>query len=119
MGVHVRQYGRIEEFDVVGRILVVLALVGASATASGKPDQVQELQKGMPKPVAELISRIVECNHWAGEEGYDAERRAEINKAISQLRCANLEKDVNVILRQYGSDPAVRRSIRAAKDLYL
>lgn len=104
---------------MVSRILTAFLFLGVSAIASGKPDQVKELQKGMPGPVASLISRIVECNHWSGEEGYDAARRAEIKKALSELRCEDLEKDENVVLKQYGSNPAVRRSIRAAKDLYL
>jgi hypothetical protein len=104
---------------VVNRILAVFLLLGVSAIASGMPDQVKELQKGMPGPVASLILRIVECNHWSGEEGYDAARRAEIEKAVSELRCEDLEKDENVVLKQYGSNPAVRGSIKAAKDLYL
>ena len=104
---------------MVSRILTAFLFLGVSAIASGKPDQVKELQKGMPGPVASLISRTVECNHWSGEEGYDAARRAEIKKALSELRCEDLEKDENVVLKQYGSNPAVRRSIRAAKDLYL
>jgi hypothetical protein len=108
-----------EGFDVVSRILTIFLLLGVSAIASGMPDQVKELQKGMPGPVARLISRIVECNHWSGEEGYDAARRVEIKKALSELRCEDLEKDENVILNQHGSNPAVRRSIKAAKDLYL
>lgn len=104
---------------MAGRILIAIVLVGAAAIASAEPDQVQALQKGMPKPVAKLISRIVECNHWAGEEGYDAARRAEIRKAVSALRCEDLESDENEILKQYGSSPGVRRSIKAARDLYL
>lgn len=104
---------------MLSRILTAFLFLGVSTIASGRPDQVKELQKGMPGPVAGLISRIVNCNHWFGEEGYDAARRAEIKKAISELRCEDLEKDEDVILKQYGSNPAVRRSIKAAKDLYL
>ena len=104
---------------MTGGILVTLIVFGASAIAVGKPDQVKELQKGMPEPVANLISRIVDCNHWSGEEIYDAARRAEIKRALSELRCEDLEKDENAILKQHGSNPAVRRSIKAAKDVYL
>lgn len=104
---------------MANRLLGALLFFGIAATASGMSDRVEELQRGMPRPVARLISRIVECNHWSGEEGYDAGRSAEIRKAVSALRCEDLESDEKEILRQYGSSPGVRRSIEAARDLYL
>jgi hypothetical protein len=116
---NVRQHGKIQGFNVITRIIGAFLFLGVPVIASGAPDPAAELQKGMPGLVAGLISRIVDCNHWSGEEGYDAARRAEINRAFSELRCEDLEKDENVILEQYGSNPAVRRSIKAAKDLYL
>jgi hypothetical protein len=47
----------------------------------------------LPRPVAAFIERRADCNHWTGEEPYDAERRAEIERAIADLRCARIEKD--------------------------
>lgn len=55
--------------------------------------EVTKFQKGMPPAVADLISRIVGCNHWQGEEPYDSERAAQIKRAISELRCASLDAD--------------------------
>lgn len=104
---------------MVSKMLAAVLFLLVSAAAGGRPDPVKELQTGMPGPVAGLIARIVDCNHWSGEEGYDAARRAEIKRALSESRCEDLEEDENAILKQYGSNPAVRRSIKAAKDLYL
>jgi hypothetical protein len=40
----------------------------------------KDLKKGQPQDAALFIDRYVECNHWGGEEPYDAERKKEIRK---------------------------------------
>jgi len=57
--------------------LGLLLLAGCDA----KPPAVQQ-------DVRDFLQRRTDCNHWAGEEGYDAARRAEINAAYAKLRCA-------------------------------
>lgn len=87
-------------------------VLGRAQTAT---DPLAELTRGMPRPVAAFIERIVYCEHWAGEEPYNAERRAEINAAIRELRCTALGRDENRILNTYGKDERVRRNIDKAK----
>lgn len=71
-----------------------------------------------PRDVARYIDRRQGCNHWAGEEGYDAARRAEINKAIDDLRCTALDRDGRVLRQRYRHNPAVLRALKKAQADY-
>ena len=68
--------------------------------------------------VAQYVGRREGCNHWAGEEGYDADRRAQINKAISDLKCTRLERDEKLLRHRYRHNPAILRQIKKARDAY-
>lgn len=41
----------------------------------------------VPAEVFEWMGRRLQCDHWQGEEGYDADRRAQIAAAVRDLRC--------------------------------
>lgn len=43
--------------------------------------------------VTRFIGRADMCAHWSGEEPYDAGRRAEIDNALREMRCATLLRD--------------------------
>lgn len=43
--------------------------------------------------VARFVERAEMCVHWAGEEPYDAERRAEIDRNLADLRCTTVRRD--------------------------
>lgn len=62
-------------------------------------------------PVAALVERAETCMHFAGEEGYDAARRAELAAAIASNRCEALPADA-VALK--ASIPAAAAQIDAA-----
>jgi hypothetical protein len=86
---------------------------------SEEPPEVTKLQKGMPPAVADLISRIVDCNHWQGEESYDPERALQIERAISESRCTSLSADESAVLKSFGHISGVRNAIAAAREVYL
>jgi hypothetical protein len=65
--------------------------------------------------VRDFLKRIQDCQHWAGEEGYDAARRAEINAAYTKLRCAALDADEDALKRRYNGNPALVRALDAAR----
>ena len=44
-------------------------------------------------PVAGVIERAEICLHFGGEEGYDAERRAQIAKAFEDNKCDTVVAD--------------------------
>ena len=87
--------------------------------AHAAEDQVTAIKKGQPKQVAELIDRIVECNHWGGEEAYDSARREQIRRAVEKLRCDALDADEAKVLSGRGGNDKVRQAIAAARKLYL
>jgi len=91
-----------------------LALSGAAAAAE-PADPVTQLKAGMPTPVAALIERMVQCQHWAGEEPYDNARRAEIARAVRRLRCESIEQDERRLLKAHASNPEVRQRLEAAR----
>lgn len=43
--------------------------------------------------VTRFVERAQDCEHWMGEEPYDAERRAEIEGNIRDLRCTTVRRD--------------------------
>ena len=74
-----REKGRVcwtRPFSLVA--LLLLAAAGAPA---------------LPGEVTRFLERREGCDHWTGEEPYDAERRAEIEAAIADLRCTTIERD--------------------------
>ena len=81
-------------------------------------DPIQVLKKGQPADVILFIDRYVECNHWGGEEPYDAERRKEILIAVTRLRCLQLDADEKVLLKKYQSKPGVSKAIKQTRQMY-
>ena len=87
----------------------------ASPHAQAKPETFEELRKRQPQPVAELMDRIAGCNHWLGEEAYDANRAKQITDAAEKLQCRQLDTDEAKIKKQYNS-PDVKKALDAAKE---
>ncbi len=77
------------------------------------------LAADLPHDVAAYIDRREGCNHWAGEEGYDAARRAEIDRNIAALKCTRLDQDQARLMHRYRHHPAIRDRIHAAHDALL
>lgn len=78
------------------------------ASCDAKPPAVQQ-------DVRDFLKRIQDCQHWAGEEGYDAARRTEINAAYAKLRCAALDADEQSLKRHYDNNPALLKLLDAAR----
>ena len=55
-------------------------------------------------PCAE-IRRKLQCDHWQGEEGYDADRRAQISAAVRDLRCEAEPADGAALKVKYADNP--------------
>ena len=76
---------------------------------------VRALQEGMPPEVRDFIRRAVNCNHWAGEEPYNEERRAQMAAAVSSLRCRELDTDQKDLRSRYAKDAAVLARIAQSR----
>ena len=99
-------------------LLAGLALACGAAGAAEAPDPATSLREGMPKDVAALIQRMVECNHWAGEEPYEATRRHEIELALRRLQCDKLDADQKAIRSKYPDNEEIGRRLDAARERY-
>ena len=78
-------------------LCLVVAVLGASVAAAAK----------LPADVTAFLDRRVNCDHWTGEEPYDAERRAEIEAAIRQFRCVTIERDEVRLRKLHAKNRAV------------
>ena len=83
--------------------------------ADDDPPVLKALRQGMPPDAGDFIRRVVTCNHWAGEEPYDAERRAQIAAAVSGLRCRELDRDESILRKRYAGKSDVLRRIGRAR----
>ncbi|MBA4001349.1 MAG: hypothetical protein C0461_12240 [Brevundimonas sp.] len=79
-----------------------LALTGLQAN-----DALTAMAERVPADVFAWAQRRMTCDHWAGEEGYDAERAARIDAALSQARCDAVEADGQALRRAHADDEAV------------
>jgi hypothetical protein len=70
----------------------------------------------LPKDVSAYVERRMGCNHWMGEEPYDAARRREIDKAIKDLACTRIDADERSLRQRHKGAPATIKALDAAKD---
>lgn len=68
-------------------------------------------RKDLPSDVRDLLSRMQECEHWAGEEAYDEERKMQIAAGIDKARCADLESDKKKALQKYKAQPQILKKL--------
>lgn len=85
----------------------VLVLEGVAAR-----DSIVDTVMSEPIEVLDFVGRSTMCTHWGGEEGYDAERRAQIDAAVTELRCDALATDGARLTQAYADNPASLALIR-------
>lgn len=99
------------------RPLLSLLLACAATCACAHEEPLLRLKRGQPAPVARLIERIVECNHWGGEQAYDAERARDIQQAMDRLHCDALAQDEALLRQRYRHDASVGAALDQAATL--
>jgi hypothetical protein len=87
----------------------------AAPAASDDPPALAALRQGMPSDVSDFIRRAVVCTHWAGEEPYDDERRAQIHAAVQSLRCRALDADQAALRAKYAGHAEVLGRLSRAR----
>jgi hypothetical protein len=65
----------------------------------------------VPDEVAALIARWESCQHWAGEEPYDDERRREIAAGVA-ASCPGNDETRARLLETYADRPDIVRRLR-------
>lgn len=75
---------------------------------------VQNKSDSLPTEVSSLIKRAMECNHWGGEDGYDADRRSQIEQAMKELQCSEIDRNKAALLLKYSGDSSATRAINVS-----
>lgn len=96
----------------------MLLLLAAATMMSAYPDEgrVRREMRAAPRPVREFLVRRAGCNHWGGEEGYDAERAAQIAEAARKLRCNWIDLDERRLKRRYAKSARVIWLLKTTRD---
>ncbi|HEX2559352.1 hypothetical protein [Phenylobacterium sp.] len=85
--------------------LIFASALALAQDAPAPPDELQRRVEAAPEDVRAFVARRAECDHWAGEEPYEAERRADIEAAIAELRCAEIEEDEAALRARHRGRP--------------
>ena len=83
-------------------MLLAAPLLGLQPVRAG-PD--------LPADAKAYVTRRMGCNHWGGEDAYDAARGREIGKAVRSLRCETVEADGRRLRRRYRRQPDVLKTL--------
>lgn len=67
----------------------------------------------IPEDVKLFVERRLQCEHFAGEDQYDASRAAEINAAWRRLQCDRIDADEIRIRNKYTRNPIVLKALNA------
>lgn len=87
----------------------------ADRSVTEDPPALKALREGMPPDVSEFIRRAVICNHWAGEEPYDDDRREQIDRAVKSMGCLELDADQKALRSQYANQGEVLKRISKSR----
>ncbi|WP_369913839.1 hypothetical protein AB8810_12375 [Xanthomonas sp. NCPPB 3005] len=102
-------------------LAVLMLLPGLAAAAAAKPAVAAPAKAGctipaevdpehhagfcaLPQEIRTFVARQDVCNHFAGEEPYDAARRRELDKAMAKY-CDGNEATWTRLRAQYRQDP--------------
>jgi len=90
-------------------LILTLAMASSAAPAVDAVEvRVRRELHAVPRPVRRFLERRAGCNHWGGEEGYDAERTRQIADAVRTLRCDRIEADERRLMRTYAKSRRIR-----------
>jgi hypothetical protein len=96
---------------------VIAALLLGPALGDFTHDSDLRHLQTLPRDVRVHIDRQRNCNHWGGEEAYDAARAREIDAAERRLKCGTLEREERRLRRRYATSPAILKALRDNRDI--
>ena len=73
-------------------------------------------QPVLPADVRDLVERHQSCEHWLGEDGYDAERAREIGRAV-RASCPGVNRTRARLLKRYRTPSPARRRLLSLPSL--
>ena len=102
-------------------VVGVVACGGHAATPTGIENRARPVAvdggapAGMPAEVDALVARWQLCQHWGGEEPYDAARRAEIEQGVADS-CTGNDETRAALEQRYADRPEVMTRLRALEE---
>jgi len=106
----------IDAGPIAARLMLTALLATAPGVAAAKqraPRPLTEAQlkaypeaRGLPADVQQFIVNHSDCEHWAGEEPYDAPRRREIERGIA-ASCKGLDASAVTLRKRYAKHPKI------------
>lgn len=94
-------------------LLAGLLLLSACGPAYGEPRAAR--QSALPVDVVAFVERRELCDHFRGEDPYDAERAAELRAAMAK-NCAGTDRELATLRRKYAADRRVIRRLARFED---
>jgi hypothetical protein len=94
-------------------IALGLGLGVASAAEAVRPS---DPKVAPPKEISVFVGRRTGCNHWMGEDAYDAARSREIAAAIRKLGCDQLDAEEVRLRARHRDAPEVHKALDQARD---
>lgn len=79
------------------------------------PSDVAASADPFPREVTQFMVARDSCDHFRGEEPYDAERRAYIEENVAEL-CHGSDATLAMLRRRYATDPAVTAALHGYED---
>jgi hypothetical protein len=79
------------------------------------PSDVAASAAPFPREVTQFMVARDSCDHFRGEEPYDAERRAYIEENVAEL-CHGSDATLAMLRRRYATDPSVTAALHSYED---
>jgi hypothetical protein len=97
-------------------LAALLVSIGAVAWAADPMAAYNAARASAPADVAAYMERRVRCWHWSGEEPYDADRRKQIDDAMTKLKCDTIDADDAALRRKYAGSPSALAALDLVKN---
>lgn len=98
-------------------VVVIMVLVCPLVFAAESPE-IKALKKDMPQDVVIMIDRIIECNHWNGEESTNKQRIEQIKSVRDKLGCDALPDDQIALRKRYQNNYEVKSRLNNAEQIF-
>ena len=99
-------------------IALVLLVLACPLVFAAESAEIKALKKGMPQDVVLMIDRIIECNHWNGEESTNKERIKQIEAVRTKLGCDALADDQVALRKRHQNNYEVKARLNSAEQIF-
>ena len=98
-------------------ITLMLMVLACPLVFAAESSEIKDLKKDMPQDVVLMIDRIIECNHWNGEESTNKERIKQIENVRAKLGCDALPDDQVALRKRYQNNYEVKSRLNNAEQI--